>query len=1780
MYQTKENEEKDKENTYRNSVSLKATSDKQYTEKPATQSLQKSIGNQAVKNLYQSKVIQAKLKINEAEDEYEKEADEVANQVVQAGGLPGADERPVKNITPLVQAQSHKNSLPVLTGNLSKRIAALHCGRQLNKSERNFFEPRFDRDLSSVRLHTDYQAQNLASSINAKAFTYGNNIVFGANQFQPSTKSGKHLIAHELTHVFQQGGGRTTNIQRDPDDESELAEELIPTATYEIDLSGILFTTGPEAAFQAGLKTPQLLQIALKSIIADNKYSNDLVMPLYRILNSKKKQFLRTGHFTRNEEARKGEKIGSFGFSVEPLMIILVYLESKKLKVNFTEQQLQAWIKAYANRTLFSEFLLNTIDSGLKLPKWYTINFFNEQMRSRSKLLEEYKKRLVEFEDTGSEEAKFKRIESTFPIFSGLYSDIFFLDAIREDTQLYVNPETQLAYQAVWYLSDKKRDKNKPAVILRSMKNALQLLEFSNKHPVLKESARVYPEKRIEILKMFMNEVGLEDKSTINILPAYPSFIASPDLNPDHTTVTTATNTFRMLTKMKDVHGGNLLHQTTLAMAQDVYYSWKIFPLPDSLKFLHEKKNIPPDQMLEMSNEFVKNSSGNLKNPVKEYKTDRDYEQSIDMNDLSIGSFLLMGNAAPQYRKDLHWIQQPSMAGHPFFVHDIEALATTSAYAEADQLSKLKEQHEKAPDEEKPEIQKSIELLEKREGSNLLVLTKTDIEDTDKLLDASKKLKQFIIDSRTQNRPSQGSATTDPFIVRLQTIHPDLFDVYTMIRQNFDSRLYDDITAINKYIEILEQQKDQLSRLRKRVSHAHGVFKAGSPTYRVVAAIVKKDDGNAVPLMLVAGYHPEADPENGKHKIKIVDVTFDAPKKNDMIYVGDTANSEKEAVDKAFVNFGKDNKYGEGKIVYRLPQTSFKGTANSITTVLEYLEYAIAALGIILLVAGVVASGGALTPAAAAVVTALGVSLAVVGASLAVRNILKRKEKGTLELDSETAMDIISIIGAVVVVAGTVSRVTLAARSASLSRVLTLQRINRLIAVYDVTEVGVNAYLINAKVQEDVKAIKALNLPKEQEEQMIAAVAFQAVQQGAMLGVAAYTTFRQIPEVFQNKVTNTRYKSWEEKGWIKVKKKSGDKVEVQILDSAPPFLRRLKPKVGKAADKSQQGDVAKKAVIEETLEFTTTKDGDHRLTVTEQGRIIRCSDFCTDLRFKYHKILAQDPDLHQRLITIEAKSKKAADTGDKKLAKEALAEAKELEGTLSWADTQWKKFTGVTEEEIDQALDIDAMEPGKVIGGKKSGFKIGGRRIPKRKRRRLDVTDIMSEKEMATKGGFQVAIQRIGQVMGKKVSEVDVLKKHWETAVKSVLKGKKVTDYSKDVVNKKLYPAARRAFWKLVRNDKEAVALLKDAGFEFKSKRGAPLAVLGPAGKDKSRGKISKQERRVSLDHIEEKAQGENWKKALDADNLEFMFQNANSEKEIVQVRHKMRGTPPPPVSKLPTMVLTPNEQLVVTHGRAIGMLDIEIEQFLKIWDKNPDLSVENMIRQMDQLTQPLKENPRARARLAPDIIMDPETRKLLPDFEQQIAGTGGIQKITVKEDIYEGDFSVTIEGLILPGRLTRRKGQVTATRRRAPDFNRSSKLFTRKEAKLSRQWQRLHLWGPGFGDEAAAGMMWGPKEVNLRWQNEGIENYIRDLSALAEKSGGSLRLKATAVAWEDPTPSGWKAPQGEHFLKHAEYEITLQRPGQPDTTLRISIDVKEPPNPKLESFDITSVGINLGELL
>jgi hypothetical protein len=166
------------------------------------------------------RALQPTRAINEPDDEYEREADRVAEQVMRmpepARESGGAGLR----VPPLVQRRVNgagrpgKRGTPGTPGMLGAGAAPslvdevlASPSQPLDAAARTFLEPRFGESLHDVRLHTDVRAQQAARSIDARAFTVGRHIVLGAREYVPHSTAGTHLLAHELTHVLQQTGG-------------------------------------------------------------------------------------------------------------------------------------------------------------------------------------------------------------------------------------------------------------------------------------------------------------------------------------------------------------------------------------------------------------------------------------------------------------------------------------------------------------------------------------------------------------------------------------------------------------------------------------------------------------------------------------------------------------------------------------------------------------------------------------------------------------------------------------------------------------------------------------------------------------------------------------------------------------------------------------------------------------------------------------------------------------------------------------------------------------------------------------------------------------------------------------------------------------------------------------------------------------------------------------------------------------------------------------------------------------------------------------------------------------------------------------------------------------------------------------------------------------------------------------------------------------------------------------------------------------------------------------
>lgn len=110
-------------------------------------------------------------------------------------------------------------------------------------------------DFSDVRVHTDAKADQLSRKLNARAFTTGNDIFFREGEYAPNTQTGEKLLAHELTHVAQQGGNTNTAVQ--PQRVNDPAEP----AEVEADKNADLVTSQTPESVQRAAEEEEVAQL-------------------------------------------------------------------------------------------------------------------------------------------------------------------------------------------------------------------------------------------------------------------------------------------------------------------------------------------------------------------------------------------------------------------------------------------------------------------------------------------------------------------------------------------------------------------------------------------------------------------------------------------------------------------------------------------------------------------------------------------------------------------------------------------------------------------------------------------------------------------------------------------------------------------------------------------------------------------------------------------------------------------------------------------------------------------------------------------------------------------------------------------------------------------------------------------------------------------------------------------------------------------------------------------------------------------------------------------------------------------------------------------------------------------------------------------------------------------------------------------------------------------------------------------------------------------------------
>ena len=211
--------------------------------------LQLTIGNQAVAELLEAGPVQGLLSEGRPKEWYEKEADRIAKNIVKNNPVvkgKNAEINELKrtgykfndngkgynvpafydeiwdyfNHNPIAMHSyaanlAEKNGIK-FNGSLTDEYIINTYGNPLEEKTKQMLEPHLNVNLDDVRIHKDKKANEMAESMNARAFTVGNDIYFNRDEYNPDSAEGKELIAHEVVHTIQQDGAvQTVQMKED-----------------------------------------------------------------------------------------------------------------------------------------------------------------------------------------------------------------------------------------------------------------------------------------------------------------------------------------------------------------------------------------------------------------------------------------------------------------------------------------------------------------------------------------------------------------------------------------------------------------------------------------------------------------------------------------------------------------------------------------------------------------------------------------------------------------------------------------------------------------------------------------------------------------------------------------------------------------------------------------------------------------------------------------------------------------------------------------------------------------------------------------------------------------------------------------------------------------------------------------------------------------------------------------------------------------------------------------------------------------------------------------------------------------------------------------------------------------------------------------------------------------------------------------------------------------------------------------------------------------------------
>lgn len=1213
--------------------------------------LQRRYGNRSTRQVAERR-LRPKLLVGDANDRYEREADRVA-QTVRAGaaGRGIADEASS-------EAAGSRYIGAAVDGDVESYVRESRGdGRPLTPSVRSEMETQFGSDFGGVRLHTGRRAAAASDRTDARAFTVGRDIYFGAGRYQPATPDGRGLLAHELTHVVQQEGA-TETLRRVPEDApapstptspeettagTRVSAENPPRAGLSVSINGLTFLPPEGTQFRQGSRARQGVEIALNRLVGEEAYSVELAAEFHQ--NAVRAGWGGVGSLAG--EAVGGEEVTQFVIPTSDALHAIAWLEQvKEVPVLLSDSQRELLHLGAAATAAWNDLKLPDVarEIDASLPDWFDEGLFRSRISQNVGLLRTYIDTVTAYraDPTGANRQAVVNALSTIVMEFSFTADV--LETIRADDALV----DHWVYQLLWptprpeNLPEDQEPTPAKAASDRPPNPTIasQFISFLHSQEALVAESWTESAARLELLDRFGrflersvtagakgDQQIQEQPGTANAPPIPAVMDVSPPLTgppggPQFEASSKSEYWFVMSIQFPDVY----------AAFQSYYFEWNYVRLPEdrptaSFDELDPQTPSTGDIAERRFGRATRYAVEDLETVVEELGPagvaatslvaanailryvgtgiGLGFEMlSTPKHDKNIGfpgpgAYLVRCKAVPYTGEKAEVVRPPSVAFYPVIVRDPAELAQRRSQEEAARAAR--------------DVQRMEELRE------LLSQPVSHLNE--------RQLRQEL-DALERSLDSVGGA----------------LDVQ---RERLVEHR-DSLPAGSSERERVQDQLDKLDLIREvRAERAEDRDTTGA---RPLVATFVSDRGESIRLTMEV---VPAGIEDGRVTYWVSDLT--TPRSSQ---AEGTGSDKAEAVVNAVEKILRGNAgYGRGYAAVQIDGTTYtiriKASLESLFS--EAVENVTMVLSLAAVAAAPFTGGSSL---------ALLLPLGAVGAVPAGYRVVNRALDDTLRFDMATVMDIVNVVGGVAGVGHAATP-------------LRLVNTGRVFYVMGLGSDGLGVLLIPADIASQIAALQGL--PEgERAARMMEILGRAMLDAGISAGGPLTNRAQQHRMGSTTDVSGqhppTRPQSDEPRSDVDptAMPESGTPERRPERRPAEPEPARPPPAAAEApARPGLQSDPISRP----------THGGGHEVTLTSRGQLIRCSMLCQPLSARYGHVLEANPELARRLEAVEERAREVARQDDRHLAEQILEDVTALEADLHAAERQFARDRGLEDED-------------------------------------------------------------------------------------------------------------------------------------------------------------------------------------------------------------------------------------------------------------------------------------------------------------------------------------------------------------------------------------------------------------------------------------------------------------------------------------------------------------------